>query len=210
MQDQLRSRIKDRAGETIAGYGDYSRILSDLQGLMEMESPVIIAIDGRCGSGKTYLADWIGTLFPCNICHMDDFYLPFEKRREDWKEVPGGNMDLERFLTEVLLPVRAGCTAEYRPFHCKTNRMGEGVKLHRQRLTVVEGSYSHHPLLTPNYDRRIFLTCSKEKQRERLKIREGFGFLMFEEQWIPMEEEYLQSFDIEKNSHFVVDTSAMF
>ena len=37
-EDQLRSRIKDRAGETIAGYGDYSRILSDLQGLMEMES----------------------------------------------------------------------------------------------------------------------------------------------------------------------------
>lgn len=210
MQNQQRSHMADGLGEMIMRDKDYTHILSDLHGLLEQQTSVIIAIDGRCGSGKTYLADWIGTRFQCNIFHMDDFYLPPEKRREDWKKIPGGNMDLERFLTEVLLPVKEGKPINYRPFCCKTNSMEEGRKLQEKRLTVVEGSYSHHPLLAPNYDRMIFLTCSGEEQRKRLRKREGFRFSIFEEQWIPMEEYYLRSFGIEKNSHFVVDTSDMF
>ena len=31
---------------------------------------------------------------------MDDFYLPWEARAEDWKEHPAGNMDLDR-LREI-------------------------------------------------------------------------------------------------------------
>jgi len=186
---------------------NYFLALSKIKSLMEKGNPVIAAIDGRCGSGKTYLAKLIGTLFPCNILHMDDFYLPFEKRSRDWTEIPAGNMDLERFLSEVLCPIKTGKQVLYRPYSCKENKIGEAIRLKPCNLTVVEGSYSHHPLLASEYDLTIFLTCSKTEQRKRLQIREGDRFPMFEKQWIPLEENYLRHYSIETNSHLVIDTS---
>ena len=44
------------------------------------EGKRILAIDGRCTSGKTTLAEQIEKSLPCNIVHIDDFYLPFSKR----------------------------------------------------------------------------------------------------------------------------------
>ncbi|MDE6607952.1 MAG: uridine kinase [Lachnospiraceae bacterium] len=174
---------------------------------MENEPPIIVAIDGRCGSGKTYFAELIKKLFPCNVCHMDDFYLPFEKRQENWMEIPGANMDLNRFYTEILKPIRAGRPVIYQSYNCKKDTMEEGISLPIRKLTIVEGSYSHHPLLAKEYDLKIFLTCSGEEQRKRLQFREGSRVSAFEKQWIPLEEKYLQCYEIEKKSHFVVDTS---
>ena len=202
--------MKDDFGQIIKEHKEYSSVLLELYSLMEGESPVIIAIDGRCGSGKTYFAELIGKLFPCNVCHMDDFYLPFEKRQENWMATPCANMDLERFYAEVLKPVRTGRPAIYRPYNCKKSTMEEGIALPVRKLTVVEGSYSHHPLLAAEYDLTIFLTCSGEEQKKRLQLREGRRFPAFEKQWIPLEEKYLQCYRIEKKSRFVVDTTDFF
>lgn len=188
-------------------YGDYFPVLSEIYRLMQGGKTAVVAIDGRCGSGKTYLAALIGRLFPCNICHMDDFYLPMEQRGGNWMEIPGGNMDLERFLAEVLRPARAGQGFLYRPYHCRKGRMEEAVWMPSCKLTVVEGSYSHHPALAAKYDLTIFLTCSGEEQRKRLQAREGSYYPVFENMWIPMEENYLRQYPIETSSHLVMDTS---
>lgn len=187
-------------------YGDYFPVLFEIYRLILRKKPAVIAIDGRCGSGKTYLAELIGKLLSCNICHMDDFYIPLERRRKNWMEIPGGNMDLKRFLIEVLRPIRSGQQVVYRPYNCRKNNM-EAVWMPFRKLTVVEGSYSRHPILAEEYDLTIFLTCSKEEQRKRLQIREGDYFSVFEKLWIPMEENYLQHYSIEIGSHLVVDTS---
>ena len=196
--------------QTFDEHKNYASVFSEIHKLIEKEKSVIIAIDGRCGSGKTYLAELIGKGFPCNILHMDDFYLPFEQRSKNWMEIPAGNMDLERFLTEVLRPIRKNKQAVYRPYICKKNSMGEAVKLTPRELTIVEGSYSHHPLLAAEYDLTIFLTCSEEEQRKRLQMREGDRFPNFEKQWIPLEENYLRHYSIETNSQLVIDTSNFF
>lgn len=186
---------------------DYFTVLSEIYRLVQRKDTAVIAIDGRCGSGKTYLAEMIGKLFPCNICHMDDFYLPLEQRRENWIEIPGGNMDFKRFLTEVLCPVRTGQTVLYRPYDCKKNSMEKTVQMPFRRLTVVEGSYSHHPALAEEYDLTVFLTCSREEQRRRLQMREGCQFSIFKKMWIPMEENYLNHYSIETGSHLIIDTT---
>lgn len=188
-------------------YNDYFPVLAEIYRLIQRKKPAVIAIDGRCGSGKTYLAALIRKLFPCNICHMDDFYLPLEQRPSNWMELPGGNMDLKRFLTEVLRPVRSGQRILYRPYNCRKNCMEEAVWMPFYHLTVAEGSYSLHPTLAAAYDLTIFLTCSREEQRKRLQMREGSYFSAFENIWIPMEENYLQQYSIEKGSRIVVDTS---
>ena len=42
--------------------------------------PRILAIDGRCGAGKTTLAHWIQENTGCNVVSVDDFYLPLAQR----------------------------------------------------------------------------------------------------------------------------------
>ena len=39
------------------------------------KSSVIIAVDGRCAAGKTYLASRIKEDINCNVIHMDHFFL---------------------------------------------------------------------------------------------------------------------------------------
>lgn len=119
-------------------------------------------------------------------------------------------MDLERFKREVLVPAVRGETILYQPFDCQIGTLGSCEQIQPCMLTVVEGSYSGHPLLADMYDMRIFLTCSKEVQRMRLKKREGERYQAFEQRWIPMEENYLNRCDIEQNSTMVIDTSAFF
>ena len=123
-------------------------------------------IDGRCGSGKSSLARLMEQVFSCNVFHMDDFYLPWNRRVENWMSVPGGNMDLERFRVEILDPVFAEQDVCYRRFDCGTGKVGEGELIPAKALTVIEGSYSHHPALHADYDLKIFLTCEKQEQRQ--------------------------------------------
>ena len=68
----------------------------------------IIAIDGRCASGKTTLAQFLAENISCDIVHTDDFFLPFEKRTDERLSLPGGNIDRERLLSEILIPLKNG------------------------------------------------------------------------------------------------------
>lgn len=188
-------------------YAGYFPLLLQISALAECGAPAIVAIDGRCGSGKTALSGLLQRLFACNVLHMDDFYLPFSKRAPDWEQIPGGNMDFERFLREILMPAKAGKAICYRPFDCQTGQMLKTALLPPRMLTVVEGSYSQHPLLAGLYKLKIFLTCSKEEQTRRLQTREGSGYDAFENRWIPMEEQYFNNCGVEKNTAISLDTS---
>nr|WP_300788194.1 uridine kinase [uncultured Acetatifactor sp.] len=188
----------------------FAPVLAQVKRLADEGKPVAIAIDGRCGSGKTWLSGLIGDRFPCNILHMDDFYLPFGRRAQGWEAVPGGNMDFRRLRDELLIPIRAGEAAVYRAYLCPEDRFGEARLLPVRNLTVVEGSYSRHPSVGEAYDLTIFLTCSREVQRRRLAQREGSRYAAFKERWIPMEENYFRCFDVEGTSHMVVDTGGAY
>lgn len=203
--------MKDRLSgiDRVHSHQYYFRLLTAVQELLATGKPAVISIDGRCGSGKTSLAGIIHENFSCNVFHMDDFYLPMDKRKENWERLHGGNMDLERFREEALIPAARGETVMYRPFNCKSGVFGKCEQVQPKMLTVVEGSYSAHPLLAEEYDMRIFLTCSKDKQRERLMEREGENYRSFERRWIPLEEDYFRSYDIESNSDMVLDSSGI-
>ena len=71
---------------------------------MQKEAPLVIAIDGRCAAGKTTLAARLKDERNCNVIHMDHFFLQQEQRTEKRLKEPGGNVDYERFVKEVILP----------------------------------------------------------------------------------------------------------
>ena len=69
---------------------------------------VLVAIEGGSASGKTTLGELLQNVYGCPVFHMDDFFLRPEQRTEARFAQPGGNVDRERFLEEVLIPLREG------------------------------------------------------------------------------------------------------
>jgi adenylylsulfate kinase-like enzyme len=47
--------------------------------LLKEKQYVLVAIDGRCASGKTTLAAALKEKLSCEIIHMDDFFLLYRK-----------------------------------------------------------------------------------------------------------------------------------
>ena len=76
-----------------------------------------------------------------------------------------------------------------------------------RRRRILEGSYSHHPLLTGCETLRVFLTCAKEEQTHRLQAREGERYANFAARWVPLEEGYFAQYHIAETADFVVDTT---
>ena len=119
-------------------------------------------------------------------------------------------MDLKRFRAEALIPALAGRPIPYRAYSCQHKQYLETITLPPTPLTVVEGSYSHHPSLAPYCQRQVFLTCSKEAQTRRLQAREGAHYAAFTARWIPMEELYYRACGIPAADALVLDTSDLF
>ena len=169
--------------------------------------PVLLALDGRCGSGKTTLAAQLARQFPGSITlHTDDYYLPPARRVPGWEKIPCANMDLERLKTEVLAPARAGQAFSTRAYSCREGAYLSPVSFPPAPLVLIEGSYSHHPTLASYYDLRLFVTCSKEEQARRLRAREGERYPAFAARWIPLEEGYFARYQIEENADLILDT----
>lgn len=170
--------------------------------------PLLLALDGRCGSGKTTLAAQLAERFPDSaVFHTDDFYLPPADRVDGWEHIPCANMDLARLFREVLAPARAGDAVCYRAYSCREGAYLPTKSIASKPLFLVEGSYSHHPLLAENYDLRVFVTCSKEEQARRLQAREGKRYPNFVQRWSPLEEGYFAQYHIETRADLVLDTT---
>ena len=171
-------------------YAYYFPLLLVLQRAADAGKPVLIAIDGCCGSGKTRLAALLAEVFPCRVFHTDDFYLPAARRTADWQSVPAGNMDLDRLRCEVLEPARQGADITFRAFDCRSQSLRAPQTVPFAPITVVEGSYALHPSLAGAYDRKIFLTCPSDEQERRLRAREAAYYADFEAIWMPLERLY--------------------
>ncbi|MDE7223973.1 MAG: hypothetical protein K2O34_09355 [Acetatifactor sp.] len=188
-------------------YAIYFPVIYQIERRLLQSEHSIIAIDGPCGGGKTSLAALLSELFPSRVLHMDDYYLPLQQRSPGWEQTPCGNMDLERFLQEALLPAVRGASITCRPYSCQKGQLLETRTLPSAPLTIVEGSYSHHTLLAPHYDLKLFLRCQRQEQLSRLKQREGSRLDTYLERWIPLEEAYYQAFDIPSRCDMVFDNT---
>ncbi|MGN0453507.1 MAG: uridine kinase [Ruminococcus sp.] len=172
-----------------------SLILQEIQG--KRKEPLLIALDGRCASGKTTLALRLAEEINCNVIHMDHFFLRPEQRTKNRLSQPGGNVDYERFAEEVMKPLRQGQAFSYRVFDCKTMGFTDSIQVKPKAVTIVEGTYSCHPALWDYYDIRIFLSVDPKEQIRRIAGRNGEkAAATFRERWIPLEEQYFSAFDI--------------
>ena len=172
--------------------------------LLEEKNFVLVAIDGKCTSGKTTLAFQLAEIYDCNVFHMDDFFLRPEQRTPERFAEVGGNVDYERFHEEVLLPLKSGKAFSYRPFDCSTFTLAAPVAVTPKKLNIIEGTYSHHLYFGNPYDLKILLTVDEEIQRQRILKRPAFLHKRFFDEWIPMENHYFEVFRIPNQSEIIV------
>ena len=158
---------------------------------------VRLAVDGGSASGKTTLGGILAARYDAAVFHMDDFFLRPEQRTAARFAEPGGNVDRERFLAEVLLPLRRGEGVQYRRFDCSSMQLQNASEIVPGRLVVTEGAYSMHPELAPFYDLSVFLDIAPDLQRERILRRNTPEKAeQFFRRWIPMEQAYFAAFNI--------------
>ena len=166
---------------------------------------ILIAIDGRCASGKSTLGFYLKDKFDANLIHMDDFFLQKHQRTSERLAEVGGNVDYERFKEEVLEPLCAGAKVEYGIFDCGTLQIKERREVESKQITIIEGSYSGHSYFGNPYDLQIFVDIDYESQLENIRERNGEVKLKdFIERWIPKEEAYFKTFSVEEKSDLVI------
>lgn len=103
---------------------------------------LLITIDGPCGSGKSTLADALSDALNAPIIRMDDFFLPHALKTPQRLAIPGGNVDLERLMQEVIIPFAAGQPVVYRRYLCREDAFSAPISLPDAPITILEGSYS--------------------------------------------------------------------
>lgn len=172
---------------------------------MLQEGPVTLAVEGGSAAGKSTLGELLHKVYGCTVFHMDDFFLRPEQRTPERFAEPGGNVDRERFLEEVLLPASKREPVAYRKFDCSTFTLKEPVTMLPTTLTIIEGAYSMHPELAEYYNLSVFLETSEKEQKRRIEKRNTPEMAKrFFAEWIPMEQKYVEAMGVKERCELVI------
>jgi len=187
-------------------YNKYSKILSNIDSLLNFHDTVLVAIDGSSGAGKSTLANVLSEVYDCNVFHMDDFFLRPELKTEERLKELAGNVDYVRFKEEVIVGLNSGQEFKYQIYDCKQMALTNWVSVVPKKLNIIEGSYSMHPTLIDNYHLKIFLHINPEEQSLRILKRNGpIMHRKFLSLWVPLENKYFSEMNIAAQSNLVFE-----
>ncbi len=176
--------------------------------LISDSQPLLIAIEGSSASGKTTLSNILKQVYDCNVFHMDDFFLQPHQRTEQRLAEIGGNVDYERFDTEVMQPLCRQKDVTYQKFDCSSFTLQPPVTVPYKRINFIEGAYSMHPTFAEHYNLSVFLDIDPILQKKRIQKR-NIPFLQekFFNIWIPMEQRYFSATEIKTRCDLIVEVN---
>ena len=161
------------------------------------QRPILVALDGRSGVGKTTLAADIARRHDGAVIVADDFYSGASDA--DWQRLPAPDrvarvIDWQRLRTEALeQPLLDGRTARWRPFDWQAGQDTSNDLLEQQPvpMVVLDGAYSARPELADLIDIAVLLQLDDGTRRSRLIAREGARFMQrWHAIWDPAEDYY--------------------
>lgn len=172
---------------------------------VDSEQALVLSTDGPAASGKSTVADHLSAILSSPIIHMDDFFLPPALRYPQRLAEIGGNIHYERFIEEILPHIHSKEAFTYQIFDCGIMELSGNLEISKGPIRIVEGSYSHHPNFHNYADVRIFCSIDSEKQQERILHRNSPEMLKrFLNEWIPLEEQYFQGFQIREKANIIL------
>jgi uridine kinase len=144
---------------------------------------LLVAVDGRGGSGKSSLA----TALACarddvQVVHLDDFYL-----------APWGELDPRTVRESVLEPLVAGRPVSHRRFDWWVNGPAEWHHVHPRGVVVVEGVFALRPEFRDLYDVTAWVETPFEVCLARGLARDGEGARGLWLAWAEREDRFIEA-----------------
>jgi para-aminobenzoate synthetase len=165
-------------------------VVADVQQLLTGHSrPLLVAIDGASGSGKSLLAVLVTARLSAALVPSDDFYSA-QLTDADWDarspaERATDAIDWRRLRAEALEPLLAGQPARWYPFDFSAGIRPDGTYSFSTRaevrepkpVVVVEGAYACRPELADLIAWSVLVSAPVEDRHRRLAQRENPRFL---------------------------------
>jgi len=169
------------AGTGMTGVDEICTRIAGL--LVTTGGPILVAIDGRSGTGKSTLARRIGDRTGATVIAGDDFYSggsDAEWARQSPEMRVANCVDWRRMRREVLEPLLAGKAAAWHPFNfaAGTGLADRLIEQEPAEVIVLDGAYSARPELRDLIDLAVLVEMPDDAaRRERLIRREGPEFM---------------------------------
>ena len=153
-------------------------------------APVIIAIDGRSGAGKTTLAIELAARLrehhKVSLFHLEDIY-------PGWNGLAAG---IERYVSTVLAPLHRGDPAEWVSWDWTAHYDGETRTTQPAEIVLVEGVGAAAEAARPFLAAVVWADSPEHDRRSRALARDGESYEPYWDEWAAQEQAWLAGDDV--------------
>lgn len=179
-------------------------IAGSIASRLPMRSPVLVAVEGFGGSGKSTFAEKLKSLLGnAFVVSIDDFIVKEHLAEPSWDK---GSFDRRRLEKQVLVPATTGQNVEYQQLIWSTNTLSAPVLVSKVDFLIVEGISAYHPDIAHYYDFKIWVDTPINIAKERGHAREASNEnAAFWDLWAANDLAYQQKYHPELIADFVYD-----
>lgn len=156
---------------------------------MPSDAPLLIAVDGRSGAGKTTLAVELAALLrehhSVSLFHLEDVY-------PGWDGLDDG---IGRYVEGVLLPLRAGRPAHWNAWDWDRGQDGAARTTAAAEIVLLEGVGAAAAAARPHLDAVIWIEADAGIRHRTAIERDGEAYAPFWQRWADQEDAWLAGDD---------------
>lgn len=168
---------------------------------METVKPLIIALDGRSGAGKTSLAHALTQLFGAantSLLHLEDLY-------QGWQSLERTSHRLHGLLQQL----SSGETASWFGWDwVQHTESTQSFSVQPRPIVLVEGVGSLHSVVRNFVDFGIWLDADDAERKSRALTRDGDTFAPHWQTWAQQEQNYLAAENPRLAANLILDAES--